>query len=334
MTTNVTTSNPAFNPAQKYLFNRTYALLAGAPNQTSALQYANFPYVVNGIKLPASGLRVAFDIDKNMCGTPNNSKIEIYNLSIDTRNKIQEGWIIQLLAGYQGLMDTIFTGNIAVNGGMKTERKGPDVILSIECGDGESAIAQAVFDKNYPPGSSLGQILQDIAGAMSLNNITNDVGIGAGIAIGIPNITYGRGMVVHGPCNVTLDTLLTPQGLRWSVINGNLNIIPVQSTNGQAAIVVASGSIVDPSTGVAKFDIPKCTGMIGTPSKTGSTGIAKFTSLLNPKIVPGALVQLVCENTTVNGFYKILRAHFTGDSHENKWQVECECTPVPGGRKH
>lgn len=302
-------SNFVFNPNQQYLFKRSYSLSIGKPYQTAALQYSNFPTIgSDGKKIAASPLRLAFEFEKNALGTPNKGKFDIYNLTSQARNQIQKGDIVQLQAGYSGLVETLFIGNVSTKG-MKTERKGPDIVLSFECGDGESAITGAVLDKSYPPGSTLAQVLSDIAKAMALPSSTNPQGITVGTVVGIPNITYGDGLAVHGGCRDTLNTLLEPLGLKWSVQNLALTIVPKDAYNGAEAILVS-----------------KETGMIGVPSKNE---FLNFTSLLNPKLVPNALVQLVSDNTALNGFYKINKAKYEGDTHDNKWQVQCECVIMP-----
>ena len=289
-----------YSPSQQYLFGRAYAVSIGTPGQSSALQYGT-------IGNNPAPLRVRFDIDKNSIGASNKAKIELYNLAAQTRQAIKKGYVIQLQVGYNSLIDTVFIGNV-IN--TKSDRNGPDIITSLECGDGESAITYSVLDKSYPAGTTLVQILQDTAKAMSLGNPTNPVGINSGIAVGIPNQVFNKGFIAHGPCKDTLDKLLIPQGLEWSIQNGNLNIIPITNYNGQNAIVVSSS-----------------TGMIGVPSKNEFFLI--FEHLINPKIVPGALIQMVSENAALNGFNKIKRSHFEGDSHDQKWQISCEATSMP-----
>ena len=65
--------------------------------------------------------------------------------------------------------------------------------------------------------------------------------------------------------------------------------------------------------------------MIGVPSNNNDC--TQFVSLLNPKLTPGSLVQLISENATLNGFYTLRRSHYEGDSHDSKWQVTCEGRP-------
>lgn len=292
------------------LFKRSYALAIGAPNQTAAIQYANYSVQgKNNTVQPPSPLRIKFDIQKNLIGSPANAKFELFNMSVNSRQGIKKGYIMLLQAGYQGLVQTLFTGNV-VPLGLKTERHGPDTITKIECGDGESAIVMTNLDQSYPPGTTLAQVLQDISDEMGVESNINPDGTGVGIVLGIPNDTFGRGITISGPVNRTLDKLLKPRGLRWSVQNGNLTIIPATGYDGKSAIVVSA-----------------LTGMIGTPSNNDQ--YMEFTSLLNPNIAPGALVQMISENTALNGFYKVMNAHYEGDTHDNNWHVKTQCIPMP-----
>lgn len=290
-----------FNPNAQYLFKRSYGVSIGPPNQTNALQYGT-------IGANPAPLRVRFEIDKTMYGSsPNHSKIEIFNLSIQSRSSIKKGYLLSLQAGYNQLLGTIFTGNVFLT---KTERNGAEIISNFECLDGGSAILLARLDKSYGEGVKIVDILQDVAKAMHLTTTFQPVGVNIGTILGLPNLTYNKNFMAVGPCKDTLDKVLKPLGLEWTVDNGNLNIIPKKNFDGNTAIIVSTE-----------------TGMIGVPSQ--NEYYTQFTSLLNPKLIPGALIQLISENKTVNGFYKIRRSKYEGDSHDNKWQVTCEATVMP-----
>lgn len=291
-----------FNYSQtaQYLFKRSYAVSIGPPNQTAALQYGT-------LGTNPAPLRVRFEIEKTVFGSsPNHSKIELFNLSTQSRQNFKKGYIVNLQGGYNGLVGTLFTGNVFIT---KSDRSGPDIITTLECLDGGASIVLARLDKSYPAGVTNIQILQDVATAMSVTTDSNP-GVSAGIVVGIPTQTFNKGFTATGPCKDTLDKLLKPQGLEWTVDNGNLNIIPKSAYDGNSAQVVSAE-----------------TGMIGVPSQ--NEFFTQFTSLLNPKLVPGALVQLISENAALNGFYKIRKSKLEGDSHENKWQVSCEAVPMP-----
>lgn len=301
-------SQPTISPSGIYLYNRSYSITVGTQlNSSTAKQYANFSRTIDGTVVPASPIKVTFDIEKTNIGSPNKAKFEIYNVSSQTRNSIAQGVAVQFQAGYKGLVQTVFVGNVHPKG-VKSERKGADIVTSFECGDGESAITTSVLNKAYAPGTTLAQILTDIGTAMSVTTSESPDGVTAGVSLGIPNVVYGKGISIHGACKDSLNKLLTPLNLSWSVQNFALTIIPKGSYNGASAIVVS-----------------KYTGLINTPSMDQ---FLHFDSLLNPSLVPNAIVKLESDNTALNGFYKINKAHYVGDTHDNKWQVSCECVKM------
>lgn len=242
-----------------------------------------------------TSIKVTFDIDKTSYFTSNKAKIEIYNLTPNSQAQLKKGLQIRLDAGYKGLMETLFLGNMTI---AKTKRNGPDIITTIECGEGEKEIANSHFDKSYPAGTSTTAIITDVANAM---------GVDLGTVLGLTPVIYNSGTTFIGSCAKILNRLVRNQGLEWSVQNNALQIIPVGSHNGDEAI-----------------EVSKATGMIGVPSQ--GADFVQFTSLLNPKIVPGAPILLKSDN--FNGVYKVRRGHYEGDSHGDKWQVTTECVPI------
>lgn len=242
-------------------------------------------------------LRTTFDIDKQALGTSNKAKIEIYGLSSESRQKILKGWQVLLKAGYSGLMQTLFVGGVLPNG-VKVTRQGPEIVTALECGDGEQAIVLGTMDQVFPAPATLQAVLTGIVKA---------TGLDVGVVQGIPAVNYNNGYTVHGGIKAALDQLCKANGLEWHVQNGQINIFPLRAYNGTSIVQVNIN-----------------TGMIGIPSSDG--GFMQFTSLLNPKLIPGTAIQLTSvENTSINGYYKIKRSHFEGDSHDSKWQVSCEC---------
>lgn len=278
------------------LFGRAYALVIGAPGAAAAASFGN----QGGRQSP---LRIKFDIDKNVKGSPNKAKIEVYNMAPETRGRIDKGYLVELTVGYLGLVETLFIGSVAK---AKTARQGSDIVTTMECGDGESAIMGATYDGSFPPNTTLATALQAIATAMSLTSDANPTGMAAGIAVAIPNVTYPK-LSLHGLCRDHLDQLLKGQGMEWNLQNGALNIMPKTFDTGESAIVVSEN-----------------TGMLGVPSR--STNVLSFTSLLNPRITPGRLVQLQSvTNDQINGFYKVKSGKYEGDTHDSHWQVVAEC---------
>jgi hypothetical protein len=279
-----------FNQGTQYLFNRVWSVTLSPPGQAAASEYTQ--------------LRTQFDIEKGSLGTSTKSKIVLYGLSAASRQKIVKGWNVRLIAGYKGFSDTIFSGNILPNG-IAVKRDGPEIMTTIESGDGESAIVLGTFDKSYPAPAMLSVIISDI-----VTELVTKEGLSRGVVAGIPNVIFQNGFTAHGAVKDMLDKLCKTNGLQWFVHNGAISVFPVTSSNGTPTIQVNSS-----------------TGMIGVPSSDG--GFMHFVSLLNPGLVPGVPIQMTSsENPSLNGFYQVLRSHFEGDSWDSKWQVSCECRLV------
>lgn len=280
------------------LFTRDWALTIGLPGQQGK-RY--------------TGLRVVFDIDKTGVGSSNKSKIEVYNLSTLSRQTYQQAdaaslknvYQLQLQAGYAGNSRTIYLGDIRT---AKNRRTTDGIVTTFECGSGEKLLTNSRLDRTYPPGTKFVTILQDLAHALEAD---------IGSVLGIQDQTYNSGVHINGAVRTSLDKLLSKQRLSWSIQDGRLQIYPIGHHNGATAVVVSNQTI--PSRGVV------VTGLIGVPSQ--NQGVTQFVSLLNPSIMPGCPVQVYSE--TINGdFFRVNRAHFEGDSHAEKWQVTCECTPI------
>lgn len=274
--------------ANQQLFDRSWSVTVGYPGQVGKTY---------------NGLKTTFDLDKTAPLTSNKAKIELWNLSRETRKGFEKkGLQIQLQAGYVGLTDTLYLGDVVR---VNTKRNGSDIVTEFELGDGEKNLVNTHFNKSYPAGTTAVQIFTDLA--VSLN-------VGIGQVLGIQNQTYSSGVSFSGSVRHIMQKLLKNQSLEASIQNGQLQIIPISKHNGSTAIVLS-----------------KDTGLIGEPSQKES-GI-EFISLLNPGLYPGVPVQLISENVTGNpsvasGYFKIRKAHFEGDSHGEKWQVTCEAVRI------
>lgn len=287
------------------LFNRAYQLSIGPKNSAgSSIAYGN-------TQASKSALRIAFDIAKSSVGTPNTAKVTIYNMAKDNRNVLGKDYLLELRAGYNNLVETLFVGNVTK---AVSERNGADIVTVLDVADGEAAISFAFVNKSYGGPVTLVQILKDVARAMSLATPLSPDGISAGIVHGIPDVTYARGYTAHGPCRDVLTALLKPQGLEWSVQNAALNIIPIDASSTVEAEIISAK-----------------TGMIGLPTLNDET--IQFTSLLNPKLAPGTLVSIESDIADINRICRIRDCKIEGDTHDTKWNLTAQCVPVEGATK-
>jgi hypothetical protein len=243
-----------------------------------------------------TSLRTTFDLDKSSASSSNKAKIDIYNLNPQTRADFQrKGLTVKLEAGYEGMLEILYYGDVNRT---LSQRKGPDIITTFECGDAERKLTNAHFDKSYPAGTSYMEIIKDLAGAL---------GVPIGTVMGIENMTYNSGVAFSGTVKSIMDAIMKRQPLGWNVQNGYLQIIPLKAHLGEEAVLLT-----------------KDTGLLGIPSQKES-GI-EFRSLLNPKLMPDCAVKLVSEN--INGHFKIKRATFKGDTHAQDWSVTAEAVRI------
>ena len=98
--------------------------------------------------------RVNFDEDEDA----NDARIEVYNLSSDSANRIKQGQPVVLSAGYEGDAGTIFMG---VVDGVSIDRQQADKITTIEATDRE-LFKGVNINKTYKEGIKASQIIADI----------------------------------------------------------------------------------------------------------------------------------------------------------------------------
>ena len=306
-------------PNSQLLFNRSYQFTLGQLDDLNAIQFQNFWSKDQwGNDVAPSPMKITFDIEKNFVGSPNTTKFEIYNLALETRSKIRAGHILELKAGYNGLMDRIFFGQVGISSA-KTVRSGPDMVTTIECYDGGAALAMCRIHKSYPPGVRLYQILQDVVAEMANTSDYNPVPIESNLTINLPNISFPRGKTVSGTCKSILDELLKGQGLVWSIQNNTLIIVPLNTPTNTSAI-----------------EIGPSTGMIGVPTKCD--GYFEFKALLDPRLQPGVFTSIKTKeyyydfnsqsNKPLEGFYQLRKVKYHGDTYGPDWSATCQCWEV------
>lgn len=240
------------------------------------------------------GLRITFGIEKTNEPHPNTAQIEIYNLSEHTRSQLEgKGTRVLLEAGYQQNIATVFQGNVT-----KVVHKiaGPDIITTIEGGDGDNVFRNARIDRGFPPGTSHAQIFDDLANAMQLPMSAQ---------VGIPQGQFAHGLTLSGYVRDHLDYLTDKDSLEWSIQDETLQIVPRRQSTVDAIVVLSP-----------------TTGLVGSPNKT-KDGV-EFTSLLQPRLRPGRRVQV--DSRLLQGLFKVRKVTHKGDAHRGDFLSVCEAT--------
>lgn len=257
-----------------------------------------------GLKI--TGLRIAFEITKDLQGYPNLAKIQIYNLSEDSRSQIQDEFENVILSvGYEGNVSTIFTGDIR---NVQKIRQGVDIITEIYAGDGNRDFADSYFNKSFVAGTTVESIISEVK--KELSTVTS------GVVQGLdPTAQKLFGSSFSGSVPEVMDQLGEENNFDWSIQDNKLDVI-------------AKDSVVDEI-----YVISSRTGMINSPTIT-EIG-ADVTTLLNPKVIPGRVIKVesVAPNfnlgnlnfrnvnkTLGEGQYKVIKVIHSGDTHSQLWQ--------------
>jgi hypothetical protein len=257
-----------------------------------------------GVKI--EGLRVSFDIVKTLGQPSNNAKIMIYNLNESNKSilKTKESLLLKLEVGYGSNVDLLFIGDIVRS---TTQRNGADFISTIEVADGDESLRKATLDKSYIAGTNELTIVQD---AMNEMKKTGQV-IVKSIATLKDSIAQ-NGFTASGLASDIVDGLAKKQDHDFSIQDNETQILKTDEHTGEEAIVLT------PSTGL--IGSPRI-GLIGKEAEKVD-GIEFKALIQTTRFKPGRVVQI--KSREVDGFFKILKSKFTGDTHAPAWFVNCE----------
>lgn len=317
---------------ETYLYNRQAELLIQAVESveaTGGLRYREgYYYNPRTDAFDADGriqgLRTVFSVEKTTPGEPNTARIQIYNLSERTRQSIFKDFLLTLRAGYRPIEPTafestpalpqVFKGNIRF---VATERQGPDLMTTLECGDGETAIRGARINLRYIPGTPSLRIFNDLTQKLKdfgvevitaisevvsgyLDRATSEPSnIPDADAERLVQTTFQRGQSLMGSAWDEYVALCNRHGLDLSIQDNILQITPKDST-----------------TDTEPLEVSVNTGLIGTPSKNQAGGI-NFQHLLSHEFSIGRRINLTSQ--LISGVYKIDRLRQTGDTHGPSW---------------
>lgn len=298
---------------------------------TPSLQWKRVAQVVigsGGNGLLVQSLRIDFEITKHVEATPNEGVIKIYNLLPDNENKIKNEYDEVLVnAGYQDSVRLIFRGNIKH---VFRYRKGNDYITEIEAADGDADYRRAFMNEALAAGTTVNQLV---------DRAVSSFGTTIKGHVQVTNHKHIRGIVVSGNTRDVLTNVARKSGANWSIQDGQLHIVKVDSVLPDEAIVVNIH-----------------TGLLTTP-EVSDKGI-KVKCLLNPQIRVNGTIKLDNNNIKLrirkqhhlgknvtkktqtgpvrldpDGLYKVIWMEHSGDTRGNDWTTEMVCIglsqPIP-----
>jgi hypothetical protein len=246
-----------------------------------------------------STLRFAFNVTKDAKATPNKATIKVWNMNPSHQQQLASlaptGVTVQLEAGYREGMSLVFLGTLNV---CHTNREGPDLVTTLESGDGGKQIQQSRISASFAPGTSNQNVLKAVAFAVGVGpgNLNEAAAMLGGASV------FANGTVAFGSAADEMTRICRSLDLEWSVQNGKLQILP----RGRAL----EGKAVR---------LSKDTGMLGEPS-IDPKGVLSVMSELQPDLFPGRL--LVLDATRLKGRFRIEQTVHSGDTRTtDPWQV-------------
>ena len=259
-----------------------------------------------GQRTKINNLRIAFEIEKTSENNANTAKISIYNMSQKTWNDFITATdrVILLEAGYGNNLDTLFYGDVPQKAKCSYLYSGTDTIAMIEPGDGLLSLIDGKLEKSYEENFSIKLIIKDVlksfqdAGGVVIEKALEYIKSG-----NVPDKKAQAGFVASGSAKTIMDKFMSSLGLEWSIQDNEVQIIPINGNTEEEVI----------------FLTPQ-TGLIGSPIKR-EEGL-EFTALIQTKIKPGQLVLI--ESRDINGTYRVRKAKFIGDTHDQPWYVTAE----------
>lgn len=292
-------------------FMRRYSMKCGRAGQ-QGFQIGN----VDNVKDTA--LHVSFSIEKSTSESPNEAKVQIWNLSNENLNILEtKDCIVELRAGYEDNTALVLVGNIA---SVVTTLDNADRMTELEVVDGMVALRDAIVSVSLNGKVNTKDVYTRIAKEMGLSVVfASDLSFKA----------FPNGFTFVGSAKNALQKVANYCGHNWTIQNEVLQI----TLAGRP--VSTRGYLLSSETGL--IGVPKRV-MIGTESKksdskekteSGETKKKESTPKEEPKkgweveyLLNGAIgINDVVElkSSTANGYFLVHKVTIEGDNLEGNW---------------
>ena len=266
-----------------------------------------------------NGLKIEFDINKDLTKETNKSVLKIYNLSDETRKALELSDILcEIYAGYEKTTGPVkmFVGNTLQ---VHTKNSGKDVVTEFRLADGGTAIRDCEISLSFPPNTPGNTIINAIASNMGLAVV-----YGQGATFG----TFTNGYSFIGNGAEALSEICYGSGVKWSIQNGVLQIILEEGILQNRGVVFAkdSGLIGSPERIIKSNPKPdKETPKRKRKRKEKKDRAEKqagwkIKTLLSPSVLPGDAVKV--ESEIITGWFRVEAVKHSGDSMGNNWTSE------------
>jgi len=260
--------------------------------------------------LDVSHLDGIFQIKRSLRRQTNTCDLRIYNLTAEhvAQLRNENELFVEVRAGYEvdGEPTILFRGNAREQASVSTEKT--EIILDVTARDGGTSNFRRI-NRSYDPGTPLRTVLTDL---------TNEMGIGIGNLNDFINerLTtssqdrFTQGVVASGPAYRLLDRIIRSQGLRWSIQNGNLQILRQRRTRINVGKLITSR-----------------TGLLGSPTRD-KDGKVQCKVFIQSGLEPGNNIRL--ESRLIEGDYEIQETTYKGSTFgsNSDWVADLVLKPL------
>jgi len=266
--------------------------------------------VVSTIELttdaPGGSLDVAFSVTKSLKPEPNTAEIQIWNLNPDHRSQLEEAEQVpvSIEAGYEGETAQLFLGNLRT---AISAREGPDIVTTLQSGDGEKEIKTKRINTSVAPGTSNDAVLKQVIKALGVG-LGNTEEIVSGLSFKSVGQLWPSGTVLSGSAARNMAQLAESFGLEWSIQNGAIQLLQKGKALAQLDVAITPN-----------------TGLIGSPS-VDNEGVLSCQTLLIPEIFPGRTITL--ESERLSGRYRVEQCTYTGNTGGQDWYIDLEAKAI------
>ena len=240
-------------------------------------------------------LHVSFSVEKSSAESPNNAKVQIWNLSPKNLSILEsKDCIVELKAGYGNNRSLILVGNVS---SAITTLDGADRFTELEVVDGLVELRDTNISVSLNGKVNCKAVYNKIAAAM---------GISVRFASDLSFKTLPNGFSYVGKAKGALQKMAKFCGHKWSIQNQVLQI----TRPGRP--ITTKGYLLSPDTGL--INIPKrITIGSGDEAKTGW----EVEYLLNGAIGVNDIVNL--KSSVASGYFLVHKVTIDGDNMEGDW---------------
>ena len=249
-------------------------------------------------------LHVCFSIEKSNAESPNDAKVQIWNLS-DNNLKILESndCIVELRAGYNENLPLLLVGNIT---SVTTTKENADRLTELTVVDGRVALRDTTVSISLNGKVNAKEVYTTVANAMGMSIVfANDLSF----------ITLPNGFSYVGKAKNAMQKIANCCGHNWTIQNQVLQVtLPGRPIN-------TKGYLLSSDTGL--IGIPKRIVISSGEQEQIGWEVEYF---LNGAIGVNDVVQL--KSSVANGYFLVHKVTIDGDNMEGDWVCSAQVLEI------